>query len=86
MFNSRTVYPENISNFRESDPNIELRIHDDEKNERDCVICKVKEKFWASNPCGHLCLCEDCQKTIMNTTKLCPLCREKVAFMIRIYS
>lgn len=47
----------------------------------DCVICKNKKKTHGLFPCAHLCVCVDCSKNL----KICPICRENVQQIIRIY-
>ena len=47
----------------------------------ECVVCMVKEPVMAVMPCGHLCLCEDCDSTVT----ICPVCRRCVESLSRIY-
>lgn len=52
-----------------------------------CVVCEEDEKprSHAFVPCGHLCCCEGCAGTIMSTKPECPLCRNGVTDLFRIF-
>ncbi|OWA50775.1 hypothetical protein BV898_15281 [Hypsibius exemplaris] len=52
-------------------------------SERLCVVCQVKLKTVAFNPCGHLCVCTDCADHGFAT---CPVCREDVTSTIKIFT
>lgn len=47
--------------------------------ERDglCVVCQDQEAVFANIDCGHLCMCPDCSKLVMATTRECPMCRTR---------
>jgi hypothetical protein len=47
--------------------------------ERDglCVVCQDQEAVFANIDCGHLCMCADCSKLVMATTRECPMCRTR---------
>lgn len=49
--------------------------------ERDglCVVCQDQEAVFANIDCGHLCMCPDCSKLVMATTRECPMCRTRYA-------
>lgn len=48
--------------------------------ERDglCVVCQDQEAVFANIDCGHLCMCPDCSKLVMATTRECPMCRTRL--------
>lgn len=51
-----------------------------------CALCMDAQSTMAMQPCGHLCLCEDCAVTICNATpRKCPICRGDVEHAQRIY-
>ena len=52
---------------------------DDEKEE--CVVCKDKRGNVVFLPCGHICTCPTCAKTL----KLCPICRAPIAKASVVY-
>ncbi|KAJ9097328.1 hypothetical protein QFC20_006241 [Naganishia adeliensis] len=58
--------------------------------ERDglCVVCQDQEAVFANIDCGHLCMCPDCSKLVMATTRECPMCRTRIVTeqrLIRIF-
>jgi len=46
-----------------------------------CVICYERQKTHAFIPCGHRCVCDECQREIIQ----CPLCRLYVEKTVKIY-
>ena len=50
-----------------------------------CVVCLDGESTNAFTPCGHICCCEECCDRIMNSIKVCPLCRQPCAWGGRMY-
>lgn len=40
-----------------------------------CIVCKENPKEVILLPCGHVCVCEDCNEDISN---LCPVCRTEI--------
>ena len=62
------------------------------QDDRLCVICLDKPKIYATNPCGHLCFCEDCynlfenKENKENKEKECPLCREPIINLLKIHN
>lgn len=53
--------------------------------ERDglCVVCQDQEAVFANIDCGHLCMCADCSKLVMATTRECPMCRTRSVLSLR---
>eukprot|EP01129_Flabellula_baltica_P017053 TRINITY_DN932_c0_g1_i1.p1 TRINITY_DN932_c0_g1~~TRINITY_DN932_c0_g1_i1.p1 ORF type:complete len:277 (+),score=51.10 TRINITY_DN932_c0_g1_i1:46-876(+) len=48
-----------------------------------CTICMENEKTHACFPCGHLTYCAKC---INYFTDTCPICRERITSIIKIYT
>lgn len=48
----------------------------------DCVICLTEERQVACMPCGHLCNCVSCGYSLST----CPICRQKIQSLVRVYS
>ena len=46
-------------------------------NSSKCVVCFVKDKSHALQPCAHRCVCNDCSDWALNENK-CPVCNETV--------
>jgi hypothetical protein len=46
-----------------------------------CVVCYERQRVCVLKPCHHLCLCQECGRTV---TK-CPICRANVRERIRIF-
>lgn len=47
----------------------------DKKESHLCVICQQYEPCYIMIPCGHLCLCGNCQRQIEKMNHQCPICR-----------
>lgn len=48
-----------------------------------CVICISNYIEYAYIPCGHFCICKDCQDKY-KATKKCPLCSQDITGSIKI--
>jgi hypothetical protein len=54
----------------------------------DCVVCHTQPAERAIIPCGHLCLCDGCSRTLVGSSSTlwyCPLCRGSLLSTLRIY-
>ena len=47
----------------------------------ECAICWDADAEYAAVPCGHRCLCADCSKTLSQ----CPVCREQISTVLRVF-
>lgn len=50
-------------------------------SEDNCVICLTNERTHAFIPCGHLCVCDECEPA----DNRCPLCRSKSSGAYKIW-
>lgn len=52
-----------------------------------CVICMEKERDSIFYPCGHECVCSTCGKEFMYKAvqKICPVCRNRIKDIVRVY-
>ena len=50
-----------------------------------CVVCLDAEQTRVFAPCGHICCCDECCDRIMNSSKVCPLCRQPCTWGGRMY-
>jgi len=50
-------------------------IEEDDDSNR-CVICMDEPSNVLILPCRHLCLCEDCSRSLISNQNKCPICRE----------
>ena len=50
--------------------------------ENECNICYINEKKYACIPCGHMCMCGNCANKINDK---CPICKETIKDIIKIY-
>lgn len=55
---------------------------DGDNSQGKCVVCMDKAARIAMLPCGHLCCCDDCARTMAQ----CPVCRTPVQKTQRIFS
>jgi hypothetical protein len=49
-----------------------------------CLLCRRRAATGALLPCGHLCVCETCQKERIATVKACPICKLEVCGAVSI--
>lgn len=61
-----------------------------QKNSRDsenksCIICFTKKIDCLLIPCRHLSLCFKCSKSLQMTTNKCPICRDTIREIVKIY-
>ncbi len=55
--------------------------------EQVCCICLAEKADTACVPCGHLCACGACLKTLSSAEdSRCPMCRTPVTGVLRIYA
>jgi len=47
-----------------------------------CIVCRSTPSQYAILPCGHLCLCEECNESVIEK---CPHCRTSIDGRVRIY-
>lgn len=51
----------------------------------ECVVCFDGPQDAVCVPCGHNTLCVDCGDRIMNSTRLCPVCRQDIREIVKLY-
>ncbi|CAL5416011.1 unnamed protein product [Camellia sinensis] len=51
---------------------------------KECVICMTEPKDTAVLPCRHMCMCNECAKTLMLQSNKCPICRQPIEELIEI--
>lgn len=51
-----------------------------------CSVCFYKRPNCLFLPCKHYGMCYQCSKTLQNSTNKCPLCREVVKEIIRVFN
>lgn len=64
-----------------------------------CIICTERDRNAAFTKCGHLCMCFECAETFRSpptpeqsrrrrgkkTKNLCPICRQQIDSVLKIY-
>ena len=55
---------------------------EDKSDDNCCVVCMDATKTHLMVPCGHKCVCETCAAAI---TKECPICRNNITTILRVY-
>ena len=51
----------------------------------DCAICMDSSRNSVLRPCNHMITCYDCSILLLNRQDSCPVCREKIDEVIRIF-
>lgn len=57
----------------------------DENNETDCAICMDTVRNSVLRPCNHMITCFDCSNLLYKRSDNCPICREKIEDVIKIF-
>jgi hypothetical protein len=55
------------------------------KSVRTCVICMNNPQTHIIIPCGHKCLCEKCSIEYLEKINICPICRQNVQKLQRVF-
>ncbi|CDW89039.1 e3 ubiquitin-protein ligase neurl1b-like [Stylonychia lemnae] len=75
--------------FREREAQQEMHVLAIPENNFDnkCIICLDKKKDSVFYPCGHECVCNTCGKEFMKIVrdKFCPMCRDRVKDLMKVY-
>eukprot|EP00656_Telonema_subtile_P051861 TRINITY_DN707_c0_g1_i1.p1 TRINITY_DN707_c0_g1~~TRINITY_DN707_c0_g1_i1.p1 ORF type:complete len:699 (+),score=142.19 TRINITY_DN707_c0_g1_i1:88-2184(+) len=50
-----------------------------------CVVCDDNDAVMAVVPCGHCCACEECALLLKPGEGKCPMCRQEITCLLRIY-
>ena len=56
--------------------------------DQECVACATSKRAVVFTPCGHLCLCFACTRTLIGgptTARRCPMCREPIVDVVRVF-
>ncbi len=54
------------------------KLKEDYAPSTNCIICEENVRSLAIDNCDHFCCCYECADKIMKTSKLCPICKEKI--------
>lgn len=57
----------------------------DRQGREQCLICVNAPRDAVCTPCGHLSACHACLRTIIRSTRTCPICRARIRSVMRIY-
>lgn len=61
----------------------ENKIQEDETHE--CTVCYEREVNSVLYKCGHVCMCFECAIHVKEKGALCPICRQTIHDVIKIY-
>jgi len=51
----------------------------------DCIVCMDSKSNTVLLPCGHLGVCIECANALKTSTQTCPVCRQKIVSVQRVY-
>ena len=58
-----------------------------EVEQRTCVVCTADAAVVAIVPCGHVCLCQDCEGAMRkHNQRVCPMCRTSIRETLRVFT
>lgn len=63
----------------------EEKVDEEKKKEGICVICQTESAHILLLPCAHLCVCSNCLPPTLKNGNTCPVCREKIKEVKRVY-
>jgi hypothetical protein len=52
---------------------------------KECVICWEAPRTHVFVPCGHMCACKSCSKTMIGSTTKCPACNQTATASIEVF-
>ena len=76
-----------IDAFRQNAQN-ELEVpegKDDKIVPNECTVCLENSVDCVLYSCGHLCLCFQCAQNVRKSDNLCPICRESIKDVIKVF-
>ena len=50
-----------------------------------CIACMTRPSTHTFVPCGHFCMCDGCSSKSMEMGAHCPMCREPVQFVMKVF-
>lgn len=50
-----------------------------DKEDNLCLVCLTEKKNMILKPCYHMCVCEFCSVTMVNSLHKCPICRSAIS-------
>ena len=53
---------------------------------RQCIICLSRNANYIVKPCNHLLFCKECINDYLNTSTMCPLCKQSIQTVEMIYA
>lgn len=57
----------------------------DDNNDNDCAICMDMVRNSVLRPCNHMITCFECSNLLYKRSDSCPICREKIEDVIKIF-
>ena len=51
----------------------------------ECSVCLEKDVDCVLYSCGHMCMCYECAMDVKSSQALCPICRQQIKDVIKIY-
>ena len=70
----------NDKDYRESDVTADLKLPSKIYESEKCCICWDTSALKVFVPCGHVCTCDGCYKSLST----CPMCRAKIRLVVNI--
>ena len=61
--------------------------NEDSDGKRECFICRTLNSNTAMYDCGHVCMCEECAKSLVERQRVpkCPICRSSIKDIIKLH-
>lgn len=86
-FEIKSIY--GLKNENELDDQVKdvkgVKAAGDENEDKECTICMSEQSNAIIMPCGHMCVCMDCGKSLQSMgsgKNLCPVCRGAITTLI----
>ncbi|XP_074630303.1 tumor susceptibility gene 101 protein-like [Acropora palmata] len=85
VYTKRPPRQDSSNNIKETQPNLANPLPQDDQTDDNCIVCMELKKDSVLIPCGHLGICFKCANRCKETSKTCPVCREKIIEVHRVY-
>ena len=81
-FEIKSIY--GLESQKESKNNV-IKGQSEDASNKECTICMSVDSNTIIMPCGHMCVCDDCGKSLKNSNHcMCPVCRGPIGSMVAL--
>ena len=73
-----------IIDKKELEKDVKIKINKiyEDKKDRDCLVCFENPHTIIFVPCGHYCICNECNINLKKNNYICPMCRSHIELAV----